>query len=211
MTKIPPARIVAAARADLGEPAPENTCWSKGGNKWPQDAGLPGIGTDSTEEARKRAKAGHNGWRYHEGMAGVREGDLLDWAGEKVWHVSIAEDVDDRGHIRSIGAGGPTGRVNFQPQSGGHNPPGTFRGYFRPPEDDGKDVAAKPAHKPPVKADTGTVKVVKGTKRYTVAKDDTLWAIAKKHRTSVNAIMRRNRGVILDRDHIEPGWVLELP
>lgn len=210
MTHIDPSAIAKAAIADLGKPGQTNTCWSNGGNKWPQDAGLPGIDTDSTTEARKRAKAGYHGWSYHEGLSGVRVGDLLDWAGDNVFHTSCVIDIDSQGRIKSIGSGGPTGLVAYQPKSGGYNDPRTFRGYFRPPADDGKKPAPKTGPVKTSKPKTQPVKVVKG-KTYTVKSGDWLIRIAQQHHTSVNAIMRLNRDLIKNRDHIEVGWVLKMP
>lgn len=205
MTIIAAVRIAAAARADLGEPSPENTCCSLGMNKWPQDVGLPGIGTNSVTEARQRARAGHNGWSYHDGMDGVRIGDFPDWAGDDIHHVTVVEDIDDGGRIRSIGAGGPTGKVWWQPRTQGYNDRTVFKGYFRAP-------AEKPATRPvkTTKPRTQPVPVVKG-RTYTVQDGDTLWSIARRRKTSVNAILRRNRDVIRSKDHIEVGWVLQLP
>lgn len=60
-------------------------------------------------------------------------GDVLDWAAP-LFHVSVVESFDGAGRIRSIGSGGPTGRVALQPTGGGYNRRSQFRGFARPPQ-----------------------------------------------------------------------------
>ena len=165
---------------------------------------MPGIDTDSVTEARARARAGYHGWSYHDGLDGMRVGDFADWAGPRIFHVSLVESFEGR-NVRTIGAGGPTQKVWWQPQNQGHNDPSTFKGYFRLPDVDERVEPARGTQRPAV------ARAVTGRRRYEVRPGDTLATIARAHRTSVPAILRRNRARITDRNHIEPGWVLELP
>lgn len=186
--------VAKRAEAHLGESGPTNTCVSNGMNRWPQEAGLGGIDTASVTRARELAKAGHNGWTYHEGMSGVRRGDFVDWAG--IFHVSCVTDVSSAG-IATIGSGGPTGLVARQPRTGGHNPRSAFRGYFRPP-------AKRPGPKGKTPPHPGTHRVVDG---------DTLSAIAESAGVTVAAIVKANPSKVKgpNKDRIYAGDLLVIP
>lgn len=200
MSTIRRSAIAEQAHKHLGDQSPVNTCLALGMNKWPQELDLPGIGTNSVSEAERRARAGHNGWTYHQGMDGVQVGDFLDWKPSALGdrdsrHVSVVTDIDDDGNLQSIGAGGPTGKVYWQPQGGGHNPRSYFDGYFRAPT---------------TRTDTGPTKTTGSTpaSTYTVKRGDYLLRIASKHHTTVGRIVELNR--LRNPDHIEVGQVLKL-
>lgn len=179
------ADIAARAHEHLGEPGPDDTCVSNGMNRWPKELGLPGIDTASVTEARRLAKAGHNGWRYHPGLAGLRVGHFVDWA--TIFHVSVVTDIDPRGYVRTIGSGGPSGKVAWQPAGGGYNSPHVFRGYFIPPTGSGAQAAPT----------------------YTLKHGDTLYAIAEHHHTTWQHLAQLNG--IRDVRDLQVGQVIKLP
>lgn len=189
MATISPERIVEQARTHLGEAGPNDSCVSNGMRRWTRELGLADIGTDSVGEARRLAKAGHNGWRYVAGMHGVVPGNFLDWDPDVLdsptdAHVSVLESIA-HGDFRSIGSGGPSGKVALQPQSGGYNPPDYFRGYFVAP-------SAQPAAAAPAKPAAAPKPASSGRVDYTVKPKDNLTRIAAAHATSVAAILRLN-------------------
>lgn len=51
---------------------------------------------------------------------------------------------------------------------------------------------------------------VVGGLQHTVVTGDTLWALAKKYNTTIEAIAAKNPNLIKDVNHIEVGWVLEI-
>lgn len=209
MTHIAPSRIAGIARSHLGEQAPTDTCCSLGMNKWPQELGLPGIGTNSVTEAERRARAGHNGWSYLDDVSQARIGDFADWEPEVLGssdrrHVTVIEEFDERGRIRGIGAGGPTGKVYWQPQNQGFNPPSYFRGVFRPPTETTKTATTSKPRTSPVKTSTGSTP--KAT--YVVKRGDDLTRIASRYDTTVGKLVKLNR--LRNPDHIEVGQTLKL-
>jgi LysM repeat protein len=150
------------------------------------------LETASVTEAQRKAEAGFHGWSYHRGTAGIAVGDFADWNPEQLGddndrHVSCVVDIE-AGRIKSIGAGGPTGKVAYQPRNGGYNPAGYFQGYFRAPDAPAVAPAAVPAPKPAVQA----VSSSSSRRTYTVKPGDQLGRIAKAHGTTVAAIMRAN-------------------
>ncbi len=56
----------------------------------------------------------------------------------------------------------------------------------------------------------GELEEVVGGIQHRVVKGDTLWDLAAKHGTSVEAIMAKNKGLIKNPDHIEIGWVINI-
>lgn len=183
---VKPADIAAQAIKHLGEASPDNSCVSNGMNRWPVELGLPGIDTASVSEARKLARAGHHGWKYHEGTAGVFVGAFVDWDPDVLGdaadaHVSCVTEVTRAG-IKSVGSGGPTGKVAYQPKSGGFNPADYFIGYFEAPT--AVPAAAPAAPKPAASSSSA--------KTYTVKAGDTLTKIAAAHHTTVPAIVKAN-------------------
>lgn len=190
MTHIPTSAIADQAREHLDEAGPINSCMKGGLELWTRELYLPGLDTDSVSEGRKRAKAGYHGWSYHEGTAGLKRGHFGDWDPDVLGrtredpnpaHVCVVDEVaGDR--WRGIGSGTPSGKVARQPASGGYNPLSVLIGYFvAPTETD----AAKPTSAPaPAKSSGGST--------YTVKRGDYLLAIARKHDTTVKAILRAN-------------------
>lgn len=51
---------------------------------------------------------------------------------------------------------------------------------------------------------------VAGGVQYTVKTGDTLWSLAQKHNTTIEAIAAKNKGLIKDINHIEVGWKIEI-
>lgn len=177
------ADIAEQAIKHLGEPGPDNSCVSNGLERWTHELGLPGLGTASVSEARRLARAGHNGWTYRTGTNGLAVGCFVDWDPEILGdsadaHVSCVTELARQG-VKSIGSGGPTGKVAYQPKSGGFNPTDYFIGYFVPPL---KQATASSSSRPtPASSST-----------YTVQRGDNLIRIAARHHTSTQAILRAN-------------------
>lgn len=208
MTNIARNRIAATAEEHLGEHSPVDTCMSLGMNKWPQELGLPGIGTNSVSEGERRARAGYNGWEYHTDMSKAEVGDFADWESKVLGptredanprHVSVIRDIDPAGNLRTIGSGGPTGQVWWQPQGRGFNPPEYFRGFFRAPLSTGGSSKPRTKTSPTKQAGAATYKVKRG---------DYLLRIAAQHDTTVGRLVKLNK--IRNPDHIEVGQVLKL-
>lgn len=184
-------KLAATAQRHLGEAGPTDTCL-KAINRWVVEAGGQSIGTDSVTAAQAAAERGLHGWSYHEGTAGLQIGDVLDWdpkalASPTDRHVSVL--VDRQGTmLKSIGSGGPTGKVAYQPQSGGYNPVSTVRGYFRPAL-----TAAEPAA--PAKAPAGPAKAqpaASNSSDYVVVRGDDLLSIAQRNGTTVARLLQLN-------------------
>lgn len=159
------ADVINVAKSHLGETSADNTCVSQGPATWLPEAGidLPDItyssddvnatiGVDEGPKNTRRnvtgfavlAIKGAAGYSWHDATE-AQPGDFAIWAPD-YFHVSLVEDVQG-GSIRTIGAGGPTGQVNWQPRGGGYNPPAQFHGVVRPPY--AVDVPA-PVETPPV-------------------------------------------------------------
>lgn len=188
-------KLADVAHEHLGESGPNDSCL-QAVNRWAKEAGGKALPTDSVSAAVQlvSSRGAEYGWTYHEGLDGVQLGDVLRWARAHLnpsaadpnpEHVSVFSKRDSAGGMQSIGSGGPTGKVALQPQSGGFNPPATFRGYFRiqlQPAAPSKPAPApsKPASKP---ASSGTI---------TVAAGETLWALAQRHGTTVGAFLTAN-------------------
>lgn len=199
MTHIPAASLADQAEHHLGESGPLNTCWSNGPERWAHELGLPGLGTASVSEARRLAKAGHNGWRYHEGTAGLARGHFGDWdpdvlgrtaADPNPAHVCVVDEV--RGDAwRGIGSGTPSGKVARQPGSGGFNPRSVLVGYFVAPTEPPAPPAA-PAPKPATSSSSSSSTSSGKGSTYTVKGGDYLLRIAAQHKTTVKAILRAN-------------------
>lgn len=51
---------------------------------------------------------------------------------------------------------------------------------------------------------------VAGGVQYTVKTGDTLWSLAQKYHTTVEAIAAKNKKLIKDINHIEVGWKIEI-
>lgn len=185
--------LVTVAREHLGEPGPNNSCL-EAVNRWVDEAGGKPLPTASVSAAVQLVQgAGRNGWTYHEGLNGVQVGDVLRWQRAALGptredpnpeHVSVYTARDGHGNMQSIGSGGPSGRVALQPQSGGFNPPSTFRGYFRVQLE--QPAPAKPPAKPAASSSSSSKADI------VVAKGDTLTGIAARERTSVQALLRAN-------------------
>lgn len=183
------------AQHHIGEPGPTDTCLVAI-NRWVQEAGGQPLPTGSVSAAVKLAQQGRNGWTYHEGLDGVQIGDVLRWSADALGrtredpnpeHVSVYVARDRNGNLRSVGSGGPTGKVASQPQGGGFNPPHTFRGYFRP-----HLAAPAPAAKPASSSPAKDIRVASG---------DTLWGLARTHHTTVAALLRANPRAADGRSH----------
>lgn len=182
--------IAAKALEHLGDASPDNSCVSNGMAKWTKEAGADALPTASVSEAKAMALAGWHGWTYHTNLSGVRVGDFVDWDPEVLGsatdrHVSCVVEIDSHGAIKSVGSGGPSGKVAYQPRGGGFNPPDYFRGYFRAPAP--AKAPAAPAKAPaapqPAKAAQGD---------YVIRAGDDLLSIARAHHTTVAAIMKAN-------------------
>lgn len=186
MTHVPAAAIADQARKHLGEDGPVNTCVSNGPERWTRELGLPQLGTASVTEAVRLAKAGHNGYRYHDGTDGLSRGHIGVWTHEALGsgdaeHVSVVDDVE--GALwKGIGSGTPSHKVARQPQGGGLNPKSVLRGYIIAPTE--TEPAAKPAAAKPASPSK--------TSTYTVQPGDYLARIARQHHTSVKAILAAN-------------------
>lgn len=204
-------QLAERAASHIGESAPNDTCVSLGMNKWPQELDLPGIGTNSVSEAKVRAQRGYNGWSYHQDLDDLQIGDFVDWDPSVLndpddRHVSIAAEFDAHGAVKSIGAGGPTGKVAYQPRGGGFNPRSMFRGFFRVP------LPAKQSSSRPT-SDTTAIQTASAGKptaknTYTVKRGDNLLHVAAAHHTTVGRLVKLNR--IRNADHIEVGQQLQL-
>jgi LysM repeat protein len=189
VTTVPASALADQARKHLGEDGPLDTCVSNGSERWARELGLATLGTASVTEARRLAKAGHNGWRYHEGTAGLARGHVADWDPKALGdadarHVCVVDEVDgDR--WRGIGSGTPSGKVARQPASGGFNPKSVLVGYLIAPTE---TAAAAPAKAPaaPAKAPA------KAGGEYVVKSGDYLLRIAAQHDTTVKAILAAN-------------------
>lgn len=199
------------AHADLGEPGAANTCL-RAVNRWAKEAGAHSLPTESVSAAVRLVSAGEApGWAYHEGLDGAKEGDVLRWARAALHptsadpnpeHVSVWTDTDAHGRIKSIGSGGPSGKVAEQPSGGGYNDRSVFRGYFRVTVSSSSPQApAKPAAKP--SSSKGDIVVRKG---------DTLTAIAKREGTTIAHLLaanpRRADGVTSDYHITRANWIL---
>ncbi|AMB58233.1 hypothetical protein [Microterricola viridarii] len=152
--------FILTAQLTLGAPSPLNTCVSQGVAAWAAAAGLPypdrafsaedvaaALGTNYGGPKRTTAhvtaiataaRLGLDGYRWI-AAADARPGDWLVWPDYD--HITVLFDGPEHA-LRSIGAGGPTGIVNYQPQGGGGNPASYFLGAIRPP------FAADPAPAP---------------------------------------------------------------
>ena len=51
---------------------------------------------------------------------------------------------------------------------------------------------------------------VVGGFQYKVQKGDTLWDLAKKYGTTVDAIVAKNKGLIKNPDYIQEGWTINI-
>lgn len=144
---------------DLGDPSPLNTCVNQGVASWAARSGLPypnrtysasdierilgdNYGGPKSTAANvtgiaAAAQEGADGYAWI-AAADAEPGDWLVWPNYD--HISVLTDTPN-GTLRSIGAGGPTGRVAYQPKSGGGNPVRYFIGAIRPPFE---DAAATP-------------------------------------------------------------------
>jgi LysM repeat protein len=181
VTTVPLHALADQAQKHLGEDGPLDTCVSNGPERWARELGLLPLGTASVTEARRLAKAGHNGWRYHEGTAGLARGHVGDWDPKALGdpdarHVCVVDDVEGE-RWRGIGSGTPSGKVARQPASGGFNPKTVLVGYFVPPTE---TAAAAPAKAPAKGGD------------YVVQRGDYLLRIAAQHDTTVKAILALN-------------------
>jgi LysM repeat protein len=187
VTHVPASAIADQAVRHLGEPGPLDTCVSNGLNRWPGELGLPVLGTSSVTEAVRLAKAGHNGYRYVSGTAGMARGHFGIWSHEALGsvndeHTCVVDQVD--GNLwRGIGSGTPSGKVARQPASGGLNPKSVLVGYIVAPTETVAATKPAAAAKPAVVAAGGT---------YTVRAHNTLVRIAAAHHTTVPAILKAN-------------------
>lgn len=134
----------------VGEHTPTNTCVSQGVSAWASESGLAYpertytaaeintiLGESVTVSKRTRwnvtamsaaARQGLEGYRWINATEAL-PGDWLIWPDFE--HISVLVDKPG-GFLRSIGAAGPTQRVNYQPLSGG-NPASYYQGAIRPP------------------------------------------------------------------------------
>jgi hypothetical protein len=191
VTHVPASAIADQAVRHLGEPGPLDTCVSNGLNRWPGELGLPVLGTSSVTEAVRLAKAGHNGYRYVDGTAGMARGHFGIWSHQALGsvndeHTCVVDHVD--GNLwRGIGSGTPSGKVARQPASGGLNPKSVLVGYIVAPT----ETVAAAGHTAPAKPATAAA-AAGATGTYTVQRRDTLTRIAAKHHTTVPAILKAN-------------------
>lgn len=199
MSTVPLHALADQAIKHLGEAGPVDSCWSNGPERWAHELHLAGLGTGSVSEARRLARAGHNGWRYHEGTSGLKPGHVADWSPDVLGrtdadpnpaHVSVVTEVEGA-MWRGIGSGTPSGKVAHQPASGGFNPLGVLVGYFVPPAE---APDPKPAPKPSSSSSSST---------YTVKRGDYLARIARAHGTTVKALLAANPA---RRDHISADY-----
>lgn len=164
--------LLAAARKHRGQAGPINTCMSNGVERWAREAGIAPIdGNGSCSQGSRQAHAGHNGWKVIP-VSQARPGDVLYW--RNIGHVSVVDAIDHVGNIRSIGSGGPSGLVAYQPAGGGFNAPSNFREAWRPPAPKKASTPAKPkpASKPAPKPSSSkpvTVKPKPGEGLYSIA------------------------------------------
>lgn len=227
MTHVPAGALADQARKHLGEDGPLNTCLSNGPERWAAELGLLPLGTGSVTEARRLARAGHHGWSYHEGTAGLARGHVADWDPKYLGspddrHVCVVDEVDGSSW-RGIGSGTPSGTVARQPASGGMNPTAVLVGYFVAPTETPAPAAPKPNPKPKtgaVKVQTGAVKTAAKPTTYTVQTGDYLARIARQHGTSVRALLAANPALpsrrsadfhIVRADYIQAGQRIRLP
>lgn len=220
---VAPSRFADQALSHLGEDGPLNTCWSNGPERWARELGLPGLNTGSVSQAEQSARAGVNGWRYHAGTDGIAPGHIADWKPQYLGptatnpnprHVTAVVEV--RGdQWRGVGSGTPSGKVAKQPAGGGLNPLSVLDGYFVPPTvTSAAQAPSKPASKPKPVDDDDDRAV------YLIRKGDYLQRIAKRHDTSVRAILAANPSSrdgrsrdfhIARANHIEAGQRIYLP
>lgn len=180
--------LAAVAHHHIGEPGPTNSCL-RAVNRWVQEAGGHPLPTESVSAAVQLVQHGREGWTYHEGLDGVRIGDVLRWSRQALHptaadpnpeHVSVYTATDGHGGMQSVGSGGPSGEVALQPHGGGFNDPRTFRGYFR------VQLHSAPAPaKPPARPSSSSDDIV-------VRKGDTLTRIAVREHTTEQALLRAN-------------------
>lgn len=180
--------LLAAARKHLGQSGPTNTCMSNGVERWAREAGIAPIdGNASCSQGSRQAHAGHNGWKVVP-VSQVRLGDVLYW--RAFGHVSVVDEIDHAGNIRSIGSGGPSGRVSYQPAGGGHNAPSNFREVWRPPA---PKKAAAP--KPPAKKPAPKPKPTAGEQSTTARKGEGGIALAARVKVPIDTLKRLNPDV----------------
>lgn len=177
-------KLATIAHSHLGESGPTDSCLHAI-NRWVVEAGGVSIGTDSVTAAQAAAEQHHAGWAYHAGLDGVQVGDVLDWDPKALGrptdrHVSVLYERQGT-MFKSIGSGGPSGKVAYQPQGGGFNPASTFRGYFRP-------ALSKPAAPAPAK----TAPAASSSTDYVVRAGDDLIRIAAAHGTTVARLLALN-------------------
>lgn len=149
-------------KSDLGDPSPLNTCVSQGVASWAARSGLPYPSRSYSASDIERILGDNYGGpkstaanvtgisaaaqESADGYAWIAADDAEpgDWL---VWpnydHISVLIDTP-AGALRSIGAGGPTGRVAYQPKNGGGNPVSYFIGAIRPPFEDAPAPAPGP-------------------------------------------------------------------
>lgn len=188
MSSIPTSALADQAREHLGEAGPRNTCLANGPERWTVELGLEPLGTASVTEAIRLAKAGHNGYRYHDGTDGLAPGHIGVWTHDALRsttdeHVTVVVEV--QGNLwRGIGSGTPSGKVAWQPAGGGLNPKSVLRGYIVAPT-----APKAPAKPPAVKAPTVSAP---RSSDYHVKAGDYLARIARQHGTTVPAILKAN-------------------
>lgn len=206
-------KVVAAAQRDLGKPGPINTCVSNGMQRFASEAGAPkltykGRPTASITEARIAGKAGNDGWQYHSGLGGVKPSDFVDWrkpAG--IFHVSTVIEVRKSGlgvvlALRTIGSGGPTGKINWQPAAGspaGWNDASYWQGYWRAPYAAPIKTVAKPAPKPAPTPTASTTKVLRNEGGI---------AVAARVKIPYPTLQKLNPGV--NMNHLDVGQTLRI-
>jgi hypothetical protein len=129
---------LAAAVGDLGDPTKLGYCVQQGAHPWALAAKLPypdysdgnGHSTTNVTDLVEAARKGLAGWKVIPARDAL-PGDFLIWPNYD--HITIYVD-NKPGGFRSIGAGGPTGRVAYQPQGGATgNPASYFLCALRPP------------------------------------------------------------------------------